>query len=47
MRRPPQQGVLWLEAAAPGEVLRCPAFAVDTVDTLAAGDVFHGACALA
>jgi sulfofructose kinase len=42
-----EKGVLWLEAAAPGEVLRCPAFAVDTVDTLAAGDVFHGAYALA
>jgi sulfofructose kinase len=39
--------VLWFEAAAPDEVLRCHAFAVDTVDTLAAGDVFHGAYALA
>ncbi len=40
-------GVLWIESAAPGDVLHCPAFAVDTVDTLAAGDVFHGAYALA
>jgi sulfofructose kinase len=42
-----EAGVLWIEATAPGEVLRCPAFAVTTVDTLAAGDVFHGAYALA
>jgi sulfofructose kinase len=42
-----EKGVLWVETAASGEVLRCPAFAVDTVDTLAAGDVFHGAYALA
>ncbi len=42
-----EKGVLWLEATAPGEVRRCAAFAVDTVDTLAAGDVFHGAYALA
>jgi len=39
--------VLWMEASAPGKVLRCAAFAVVTVDTLAAGDVFHGAYALA
>ena len=42
-----ESGVLWIESAAPREVRRCPAFAVDTVDTLAAGDVFHGAYALA
>ncbi|MBC8007288.1 MAG: sugar kinase [Prolixibacteraceae bacterium] len=42
-----EKGVLWVESVAPSEVLRCPAFAVDTVDTLAAGDVFHGAYALA
>jgi sulfofructose kinase len=42
-----EAGVIWIEAAAPGKVLRCPAFAVDTIDTLAAGDVFHGAYALA
>ena len=41
------EGVAWIEAAAPGEVLHCPAFAIDTVDTLAAGDIFHGAYALA
>ena len=42
-----EAGVLWIESAAPREVRRCPAFSVDTVDTLAAGDVFHGAYALA
>jgi len=42
-----EAGVLWIDSAAPRELLRCPAFAVDTVDTLAAGDVFHGAYALA
>jgi sulfofructose kinase len=42
-----EAGVLWIESAEPGNVRRCPAFAVDTVDTLAAGDVFHGAYALA
>lgn len=42
-----EKGVLWVDAAAPGAVLRCPAFAVNTMDTLAAGDVFHGAYALA
>ncbi len=42
-----EAGVLWIESATPREVRRCPAFAVDTVDTLAAGDVFHGAYALA
>lgn len=42
-----EAGVLWIEAAAPGDVLRCPAFPVATVDTLAAGDVSHGAYALA
>jgi sugar/nucleoside kinase (ribokinase family) len=36
--------ILWLE----GESVRAmPVFAVDAVDTLAAGDVFHGAFALA
>ncbi len=38
------RGVLWLEN---GTVRRMPAFAVEAVDTLAAGDVFHGAFALA
>jgi sulfofructose kinase len=42
-----EAGVIWLEATAPKEVLCCPAYSVDTVDTLAAGDVFHGAYALA
>ena len=42
-----EAGVLWIESAAPRELRRCPAFSVDTVDTLAAGDVFHGAYALA
>ena len=42
-----EAGVLWIESAEPGNVRRCPAFPVDTVDTLAAGDVFHGAYALA
>jgi sulfofructose kinase len=37
-------GVLWREG---GRTARLPAFAVETVDTLAAGDVFHGAFALA
>jgi sugar/nucleoside kinase (ribokinase family) len=38
------QDVLWRE----GQTLsRCPVFAVDAVDTLGAGDVFHGAFALA
>lgn len=42
-----EQGVLWIERASPGQVQSCPAFAVRTIDTLAAGDVFHGAYALA
>ncbi len=38
------EGVFWLE----GDALRhLPAFEVEVVDTLAAGDVFHGALALA
>jgi sulfofructose kinase len=37
-------GVLWHQG---GHGARLPAFAVETVDTLAAGDVFHGAFALA
>ncbi|MDX1690913.1 MAG: PfkB family carbohydrate kinase [Acidimicrobiia bacterium] len=37
-------GVWWLEE---GEVRHLPAFDVDVVDTLGAGDVFHGALALA
>jgi sulfofructose kinase len=36
--------ILWLDGAT---MRRLPVFAVDAVDTLAAGDVFHGAFALA
>ncbi|MGX5732852.1 PfkB family carbohydrate kinase [Bosea thiooxidans] len=39
-----KQGVLYVEA---GEVRHIPAFPVETVDTLGAGDVWHGAFALA
>jgi len=39
-----KQGVLYVEE---GEVRHIPAFAVETVDTLGAGDVWHGAFALA
>jgi sugar/nucleoside kinase (ribokinase family) len=38
------QDVLWLEGRS---VRRCPAFAIEAVDTLGAGDVFHGAFTLA
>jgi sulfofructose kinase len=38
------QDMLWLER---GSLRRLPAFQVDAVDTLAAGDVFHGAFTLA
>jgi len=37
-------GAFWLEA---GELRHCPAHQVEAVDTLGAGDVFHGAFALA
>lgn len=39
-----KQGVLFIED---GAVVQIPAFAVETVDTLGAGDVWHGAFALA
>ena len=39
------QGTLWLDEN--GGLQRTPAFPVHTVDTLGAGDVFHGAFALA
>lgn len=39
-----ERGVQWLEA---DRIVTCPAFAVDAVDTLGAGDVFHGALVLA
>lgn len=38
-------GVSWIEAG--GELRNFPAFRVKVVDTLAAGDIFHGAYALA
>ncbi len=38
------RGTTWLEA---GQIHRQPAFDVEVVDTLGAGDVFHGAFALA
>ena len=42
-----EAGVDWIEADAPHDIRHCAAFLVDAVDTLAAGDVFHGAYALA
>lgn len=39
-----EDGVVWLDD---GEIRSMPAFAVDAVDTTGAGDVFHGAFALA
>ncbi|MBN8919738.1 MAG: sugar kinase [Rhizobiales bacterium] len=39
-----ERGTLWLEQ---GRVRTLPAFRINTVDTLGAGDVFHGAAALA
>jgi sulfofructose kinase len=39
------QGTIWLDQA--GNLQQTPAFPVHTVDTLGAGDVFHGAFALA
>ena len=39
------QGTLWLDETQ--SLQRTPAFPVHTVDTLGAGDVFHGAFALA
>jgi sulfofructose kinase len=39
------QGTIWLNER--GELEETPAFPVHTVDTLGAGDVFHGAFALA
>ncbi|MDP3321902.1 MAG: PfkB family carbohydrate kinase, partial [Bosea sp. (in: a-proteobacteria)] len=39
-----REGVLFIED---GAVAHLPAFAIETVDTLGAGDVWHGAFALA
>jgi sugar/nucleoside kinase (ribokinase family) len=39
------RGTIWLDAD--GELKETPAFPVHTVDTLGAGDIFHGALALA
>jgi sulfofructose kinase len=38
------QGCLWLDDSGPSHQ---PAFAVEVIDTTGAGDVFHGAYALA
>jgi sulfofructose kinase len=42
-----ERGVQWIEASAPDVVNYLPGFSVTVVDTLAAGDVFHGAYAVA
>jgi sulfofructose kinase len=41
-----ERGALWVESGTPEGVRHLPAYAVPAVDTLAAGDVFHGAFAL-
>jgi len=41
-----ERGLSWIESGQAGGLRRLPAFAVPVVDTLAAGDVFHGAFAL-
>ena len=41
-----ERGVHWIAAGQAGGLRHLPAFAVTAVDTLAAGDVFHGAFAL-
>lgn len=41
-----ERGVHWLDAGEGGGPRHLPAFAVQAIDTLAAGDVFHGAFAL-
>jgi sulfofructose kinase len=41
-----ERGVFWIEAGEPEDLHHLPAFVVPVVDTLAAGDVFHGAFAL-
>jgi sugar/nucleoside kinase (ribokinase family) len=42
-----QNGVFWRVPGMPGKSRWMPAFPIQPVDTLAAGDVFHGAFALA
>jgi sulfofructose kinase len=42
-----QNGVFWREPGMAGKIRWMPAFPIQAVDTLAAGDVFHGAFALA
>lgn len=42
-----ERGVRWIEASSPDIVRHLPAFTVPVVDTLAAGDTFHGAYAVA
>ena len=41
-----ERGVHWIAAGQADGLRRLPAFAISVVDTLAAGDVFHGAFAL-
>jgi sulfofructose kinase len=41
-----ERGVRWIESGKPEGVRHLPAYDVLVVDTLAAGDVFHGAFAL-
>lgn len=41
-----ERGVYWIEAGQAQGLRHLPAFEVAVVDTLAAGDVFHGAFAL-
>ncbi len=41
-----ERGALWIESGAAAGLRHLPAYAVPVVDTLAAGDVFHGAFAL-
>lgn len=40
-------GMFWLPPGGPGRSRRMSAFPIEPIDTLAAGDVFHGAFALA
>ena len=41
-----ERGVLWIESDTAGVLRHLPAHTVPVIDTLAAGDVFHGAFAL-